>query len=367
MPPPKEIPKGRRLRGCDAVAVPIYQVDKHLLSAVFATPRAEAERTSARTPVLSPEHLKKLDLQEPERQMVRSRRHATARSEGTSLTPEEVELIRSGACDDAGAQTSSEEDEGDWGSDDERCKHQGPLIQANGSAYRALALGETKGAVGIGISRAFFSSQECHGRHATLMLGGGKFAACIFSETGKVEHHKVFKRYVVRGKQGGAQSSHDKKGGKAKSIGAQMRREGEKRLAEDVQALLGSWAVQLQSCRVVLVSIPAQRQGAVFGQLLQASDPRVRKIPFPSLGKPGLEACVRAHALVCSALFFRSWPHSAHVEGIPCLPASNQFQREALVIVAQSPREHANRPRAEKAGARGLSREDRSATSKAEQ
>jgi len=338
MPVPEEAPKGRRLRTCDAVAVPVYQVDNDLLSAVFAPPHREDTRAP-----LSAEQLQRLEAGRGDPQLVApcSCCDGSALSKSAGLTPEELAVIRSEALDGAETCCSSEDYTCNLGSFAESSETRGFLLQANGSAYRALALEQTKGCVGIGISKAFCSAQECKGWHAVFLLSGGKFAACIFGASGCLMRHKVLKRYVVRGKQGGSQSSHDKKGGKAKSIGAQMRREGEKRLAEDVQDLLSSWCEELRSCRVILVSLPAQKKSLVFGDWLNPRDPRVRKIPFPGIGKPSLESCLQAHSLVCSTLFFRSWPRAVQVEAIPCLPARRQRgEREAGLAASGSPVSH---------------------------
>jgi len=62
-----------------------------------------------------------------------------------------------------------------------------------------------------------------------LILRSGKFAGAVF-EGETVLEHKVFRRYTRRAKAGRAQSAHDKKGGKAQSAGAMMRRAGEEAL-----------------------------------------------------------------------------------------------------------------------------------------
>ncbi|RYG67395.1 GNAT family N-acetyltransferase, partial [archaeon] len=83
---------------------------------------------------------------------------------------------------------------------------------------------------------------------AVFILRSGKFGGAIFNPptttTSINPHnshnaspsllvHKVLRRYTVRAKAGGGQSSHDNKGGKAKSMGAQLRRYGERMLEQD--------------------------------------------------------------------------------------------------------------------------------------
>jgi hypothetical protein len=236
------------------------------------------------------------------------------------LTAEELELIRSVEAGDNASTSNSEVDDEEPGCNLEYQDIKGDFIQANGSSYHALAFAHVTGCVGMGISRAFHSTRECKSRHAVLLLSGGRFAACIFGPDGRVEAHKVCRRYVVRGKQGRAQSSHDNGNGKAKSVGASMRREGEMKLAEDVRQLMLSWVGLLQSCDVIFVSCPAAKRNILFGDYLESKDPRVRRIPFGRVGKPSLEACTMAHSLVCSVLFFHSWPKGVSVGKLHYLP-----------------------------------------------
>ena len=64
---------------------------------------------------------------------------------------------------------------------------------------------------------------------AVFILRSGKFAGTVFNKRESLIH-KVFKRYTVRAKAGGSQSSHDNEAGKAKSMGAQLRRHGKMHL-----------------------------------------------------------------------------------------------------------------------------------------
>jgi len=174
--------------------------------------------------------------------------------------------------------------------------------------------------VGMGVNRSFHSLRECKGRHAVILLGAGRFAACIFGANGQVEEHRAFERYVVRGKHGGAQSNHNKSRGKTKSVGACMRREGEKRLSEDVKGLMLSWRDLLQTCVAVFVRCPPTMRSVLFGEWLECKDPKVRSIPFACIGRPTLEACFTARSLLCTVLFFSSWPRGVNVDLIPRLP-----------------------------------------------
>ncbi|ETN72032.1 hypothetical protein NECAME_14008, partial [Necator americanus] len=62
---------------------------------------------------------------------------------------------------------------------------------------------------------------------AIFLLAGGHFAAAIFKND-KMVAHKTFHRYVVRAKQGGAQTANDKAKGPARSAGAALRRYNER-------------------------------------------------------------------------------------------------------------------------------------------
>merc|ERR1719253_1858785 len=80
------------------------------------------------------------------------------------------------------------------------------------------------------------------------LLQSGRFAAAVFAlrthhnvTSMKMLAHKTSTRYTVRKGQGGSQSSHDQAKNKAKSVGAQLRREGERQLREDVHQTWREW------------------------------------------------------------------------------------------------------------------------------
>ena len=98
---------------------------------------------------------------------------------------------------------------------------------------------------------------------------------------------QVLRRYTVRAKAGGSQSSHDGQGKNAKSVGAMLRRYGEQALTEDVRALLKDWSAHLQSCSAVFLSCPKTMRSVIFEEglkeketPLRRTDPRVRLVPF---------------------------------------------------------------------------------------
>eukprot|EP00928_Gymnodinium_smaydae_P028689 TRINITY_DN21821_c0_g1_i1.p1 TRINITY_DN21821_c0_g1~~TRINITY_DN21821_c0_g1_i1.p1 ORF type:complete len:458 (-),score=80.19 TRINITY_DN21821_c0_g1_i1:31-1356(-) len=302
-----EIPKGRRLKRCDAVAVSVYSVEDRLLKALFR-PKPEATAADERARPLSEEAVEQM---EPVQRCLPS-----APSEGTGLTPEELDLLHRV---EEGSESGTESDEG-LDTEVALANAKASVIQANASSYRALQIQNMAGCVGLGVSSAFAHARECKGRHAVLLLSAGHFAVCLFDPSGQVELHRTCKRYVVRGKQGGAQGSHDKKFGKASSIGSQMRREGEKKLCEDVRKVMLEFADHLKRCDAIFVSCPPDRKSMLFGTTLQADDPRVRRIPFAGIGKPNMTACITAHSLLCSALFFCSWPAGVKLDKLPVYP-----------------------------------------------
>lgn len=114
--------------------------------------------------------------------------------------------------------------------------------------------------------------------------------------------HKTSTRYTIRKGQGGSQSSHDQSKGKAKSIGSQLRREGEKQLRLDVVATWKEWKSKGYVDRAgwLWVACPQNmRRDYLFGgqndghdereeRLAEKGDGRWRNIPL-DVGRPTLE------------------------------------------------------------------------------
>merc|ERR1711991_936789 len=114
------------------------------------------------------------------------------------------------------------------------------------------------------------------------------------------------KHYTVRAKAGGSQSNHDNKGSNAKSMGANLRRRGEAKLREDIKDILIEWRSQIQSCGLLLTSIPKTMKSHVFWDedgkdtYLYRTDSRLRSIPFIT-DKPSFEETKRVHS-ICSTI-----------------------------------------------------------------
>lgn len=142
----------------------------------------------------------------------------------------------------------------------------------------------------------FHQGEKLHS--CVLILQSGMFSGGVF-EGNKCILHKVFRRYTVRAKAGGGQSSFDSNGRKAKSAGATLRRYGEQALKEDVHSLLMSWLPYLQSSVVILTAIPNTMKHYIFSDTLQQSgfhrdDARIKTIPF-MIKKPTFEEIKIAH------------------------------------------------------------------------
>ena len=148
-----------------------------------------------------------------------------------------------------------------------------------------------------------------------VLLQSGRFASAVFTlqqsptnnSTSKNNNnnditmqmiaHKTSTRYTVRKGQGGAQSSHDQGKHKAKSIGAQLRREGEKQLRSDVHETWIEWNKlgYIDKALNVYVSCPKGMKRDYLhindgsSGLLKKNDARWRSVPL-DVGRPTLEA-----------------------------------------------------------------------------
>lgn len=142
---------------------------------------------------------------------------------------------------------------------------------------------------------------------AIFLCRSGYFAGALFDGRTLVAH-KTFRRYTCRKKQGKSQSNYDAKGKHPHSGGAAKRRYHEKRYVEDVNAVVTAWGRDLSAatCSLVLVSAPkVQRAGKLLlfdgSPLLEASDARVRKVPFPTR-HPSLAEAESVHRMTFAAV-----------------------------------------------------------------
>ena len=128
------------------------------------------------------------------------------------------------------------------------------------------------------------------GETLVLLLRSGALAAAIFdNKTGEALVHTTKRRYTVRKGQGGSQGAKDAGGGgKAKSIGAQLRRDGEKKLWEDVKSTLISWEEHFPTLRYIFLGGSRSMIGAKLFDLnfgLVKTDERIRRVNH------GVEKC----------------------------------------------------------------------------
>ncbi|KAI8910254.1 hypothetical protein EDD86DRAFT_189801 [Gorgonomyces haynaldii] len=133
-----------------------------------------------------------------------------------------------------------------------------------------------------------------------LMLASGHFSGAIFDSTnGKMIVHKTFHRYTTRRKQGGAQSGNDNSKGKAKSVGAQLRRANEQALQEDVQSILKEWKSKIDQSSLVFVRATGSSQKTIYfdDQILSSKDPRIRSYPL-STKRPTLSELERCYEIM---------------------------------------------------------------------
>jgi hypothetical protein len=151
-----------------------------------------------------------------------------------------------------------------------------------------------------------------------VLIQSGRFVAAVYSLNKSTKHnrndnntpqliaHKTSTRYTIRKGQGGSQSNYDSSKHKAKSVGAQLRREGEKQLREDVISTWKSWNGGQKDCNYIndaigiYVSCPkSMRREYLFGggddnvALVQKGDERLRSIPL-DVGRPTLDAATVA-------------------------------------------------------------------------
>ena len=152
---------------------------------------------------------------------------------------------------------------------------------------------------------------------AVLVLRSGRFVGCVFDETGRVLVHKTLSRYTTRKGQGGAQSTMDNTGKKPKSIGSQLRRHGERALAEDVKHLVTEeWRDALFKCAAIYVAGP---RSMVTGLLIDhLGDANIQRIPF-ALARLTLANAIDA-ALRLSTIFL----HTKTFDQPPTVPLEEE-------------------------------------------
>mmetsp|Transcript_1754 Transcript_1754/g.3177 ORF Transcript_1754/g.3177 Transcript_1754/m.3177 type:complete len:646 (-) Transcript_1754:58-1995(-) len=148
-----------------------------------------------------------------------------------------------------------------------------------------------------------------------LILQSGRFAAGIFHK-GKCIRHTTSTRYTTRKGQGGAQSSHDKNKGKAKSVGSQLRRAGEAQLRQDVAMVLRDWKHLLNACALYFISLSKTLQKGFWDdahEILRSDSSHGRRCDFYKkspfvlgipldVGRPSYEGCCAVYDIMTTCV-----------------------------------------------------------------
>ena len=128
-----------------------------------------------------------------------------------------------------------------------------------------------------------------------LFVRSGRFAGAVFVKGECVTHHTKT-TYTVRKGQGKAQSAQDSQR-RPKSIGSQLRRQGEEKLQEDITESSLRWKNYFDSAALILLSCPKAMKKSFFDSLdgvLTRDDGRIRRVPL-DLGRPTFENAVLIH------------------------------------------------------------------------
>jgi hypothetical protein len=169
-----------------------------------------------------------------------------------------------------------------------------------------------------------------------LYSSSGHMAAGVF-ECGNMTHHRTFHRYTSRKKQGGAQSAHDNQNGKAKSIGAQIRRQNEVELHKNLTELFAvTWKEAVAQSSLIFLGTAKANRGVFFsvppGSKIRSSaftkgDTRLRKVPF-NTGRPTLEEVKKTHQRLGAIKFkqFNSYLHPVETGANPSLPLESEHE-----------------------------------------
>lgn len=146
----------------------------------------------------------------------------------------------------------------------------------------------------------------------------------------------------MRAKSGGGQSSHDNKGGKARSAGAMLRRYGEQALKDDIASLLQLWSGHIQCCSVLLIATPRTLQHCLFdvsmskggGTVLSKDDPRISSVPF-AVSRPTLDEVRTVHERCTHVLYSRAL-HEDGMEAVTRSAASATVESICIPSIQES-------------------------------
>ena len=167
-----------------------------------------------------------------------------------------------------------------------------------------------------------------------FFVRSGRFAGAVFVG-GECVQHRTTTRYTIRKGQGKAQSAQDSQR-RAKSIGSQLRRQGEEKLQEDITETATAWRAHVDKAALFLVSCPKTMKKNFYESLdgiISRDDSRIRRVPL-DLGRPTFENAVLIHDVLCTVTVREMIPTSTdEVEDSTRQTVDNENQG------AQSPRE----------------------------
>eukprot|EP00392_Amoebophrya_sp_AT5.2_P015514 g15720.t1 len=180
--------------------------------------------------------------------------------------------------------------------------HQVPfLVRLNMPLVSLMSTEEKKSSDGVplAVCAAFFSQKrptdveadrellsrlsqaESTRNFAILILRSGRFSGAIFSSVdGRCLLHKTFRRYTVRAKAGGAQSTKDNTGKSIKSAGSTLRRYGEQQLENSMKTLFRDWEGDLRQCKGDVFVSGGHDQIATLLKCLPGESPAYKKLPI---------------------------------------------------------------------------------------
>ncbi|CAK9108130.1 Ankyrin repeat and zinc finger domain-containing protein 1 [Durusdinium trenchii] len=170
-----------------------------------------------------------------------------------------------------------------------------------------------------------------------LLHSAGHFAGVVLERGETVVASKSFHRYVIRAKQGKAQSANDNQNGKAKSAGAHIRRQNEQMLKDEIRDLLIKWdklGYFARCSRVFEATQVGQRLAIAEVEPQEAFDARVAE--QDALNKQRVEAAAAAAAASAPVA-----PQPGHGPSLVQLldACSSGDLGEILLLLATAPQE----------------------------
>lgn len=135
------------------------------------------------------------------------------------------------------------------------------------------------------------------GTHLVLLLQAGAAALGVFQQ-GELTHHKVIKKYVVRGR-GRAQPTHLKTRGKSR-YGSRLRLQNHRRLLVEVNERLTAWHDEAPDVDDRFYSCPVRTWSELFEQKPSPPSSRQDWIRIPlDLHVPSFDELSRAWRALC--------------------------------------------------------------------